>query len=162
LALSTGLLEAKEPRFPSQFLVARGLFLGRGPLRKKQSPGRWTKATVQKIHTIRYKILVDPRSTPYNPCIISVEPNGNREGTVKARLTEQQQDAVMRITTPLDPLQRQAFFKALSQFYRGQETIGDGELYRTLRELQRAHFLYPQINPHIPSHSAKTRRGYVK
>jgi hypothetical protein len=80
---------------------------------------------------------------------------------VKARLTERQQDAVMRITTPLDPLQRQAFLKALSELYRGQE-VGDGELYRTMRELQRAHFLYPQINPHAPNHGLKTRRGYVK
>jgi len=45
----------------------------------------------------------------------------------------------------------------------GQQTIGDGELYRTLRELQKQNFEFPseaEVRP--PNHAAKTRRGYVK
>jgi len=62
----------------------------------------------------------------------------------------------------LDKLQRAAFTSSLLHLLAGREAVGDGELYRTLRELQRAHFLFPVINPHVPNHEAKTRRGCVK
>jgi hypothetical protein len=49
----------------------------------------------------------------------------------------------------LDALQRDAFLTALLQQFTGRTEIGDGELFRTLRELQRQHFRPPSAT-HLP------------
>jgi hypothetical protein len=46
-------------------------------------------------------------------------------------------------------LERDAFLAALLQQFAGRTEIGDGELFRTLRELQRQHFRPPSAT-HIP------------
>ena len=52
------------------------------------------------------------------------------------KLTDSHQWQVIRATNPLDMLQRDAFLAALLQQFAGRTEIGDGELFRTLRELQ--------------------------
>jgi hypothetical protein len=49
----------------------------------------------------------------------------------------------------LDMLQRDAFLAAFLQQFAGRTEIGDGELFRTLRELQRQHFRPPAAT-HLP------------
>jgi hypothetical protein len=78
------------------------------------------------------------------------------------QLTEPQSDAIARATAPLEPLQRQAFLTELLELIRGRVSVGDGELYRSLRELQRTHHVYPTLHGLEPNHSLKTKRGYVK
>lgn len=65
------------------------------------------------------------------------------------KLTDSQQWQVIRATNPLDMLQRDAFLAALLQQFAGRTEIGDGELFRTLRELQRQHFRPPSAT-HLP------------
>jgi hypothetical protein len=65
------------------------------------------------------------------------------------KLTDSQQWQVIRAANPLDMLQRDAFLAALLQQFAGRTEIGDGELFRTLRELQRQH-LRPPSATHLP------------
>ena len=65
------------------------------------------------------------------------------------KLTDSQQWQVIRATNPLDMLQRDAFLVALLQQFAGRTEIGDGELFRTLRDLQREHFRPPSAT-HVP------------
>jgi hypothetical protein len=58
-------------------------------------------------------------------------------------LTDEQQIAVRRAIQPLDRIQRDAFLAALNSLFGERRSIGDGELYHMLRELQRIHFAYP-------------------
>jgi len=74
-------------------------------------------------------------------------------------LTDDQQTAVLRAAYPLQPHQRSAFMATLYTLLEGRHSIGDGELYRVLRELQRQHFSPPIINEHQPSHELKMRRS---
>ena len=61
------------------------------------------------------------------------------------KLTDSQQWQVIRATNPLDMLQRDAFLAALLQQFADRTEIGDGELFRTLRDLQREHFRPPSL-----------------
>ena len=65
------------------------------------------------------------------------------------KLTDSQQWQVIRATNPLDMPQRDAFLAALLLQFAGRTEIGDGELFRTLRELQRRHFRPPSAT-HLP------------
>ena len=56
------------------------------------------------------------------------------------RLTDRQQSAVLRTANPLERYQREAFMTALSLLLNNRSEIGDGELFRILRELQREHY----------------------
>ena len=74
-------------------------------------------------------------------------------------LTDDQQMAILRATAPLEQHQRSAFMATLYSLLAGRHSIGDGELYRFLRELQRQYFSPPIINEHQPSHELKMRRS---
>jgi hypothetical protein len=58
-------------------------------------------------------------------------------------LSENQQQAVLRAVQPLPPFQREAFYAAVAQFFRGRDDLVDGELFRALIALQREHLRYP-------------------
>jgi hypothetical protein len=62
---------------------------------------------------------------------------------VVPRLTEGQQSAVLRAANPLERYQREAFMTALSLLLNNRNEIGDGELFRLLRDLQREHYDFP-------------------
>jgi hypothetical protein len=66
-------------------------------------------------------------------------------------LSEKQQTAVLNATQPLDPYQREAFMIALVQLLAGRTAVGDGQLYRMIRELQRIHFVPPDIRGDYPA-----------
>jgi hypothetical protein len=59
-------------------------------------------------------------------------------------LSDQQQDAIFNAARPLQPSERLAFMAALAELLVGcKRSLGDGELARTLRDLQRQHFRPP-------------------
>ena len=58
-------------------------------------------------------------------------------------LTEQQSLAVIHATRPLQSHERTALLAALEAMLAGRSDVGDGELSRLLRELQRKHFHPP-------------------
>ena len=58
-------------------------------------------------------------------------------------LTDAQQTAIIRATRPLQPAERAAFLAALVALFADRNEIGDGELGRALRDLQREHFQPP-------------------
>ena len=60
-------------------------------------------------------------------------------------LTESQVLAVIHATRPLQPQERVAFTNALETLLAGRHEIGDGELYRNLRELQKKYFHPPPV-----------------
>jgi hypothetical protein len=56
--------------------------------------------------------------------------------------------AVSNLHAPLEPHQRSALLAALPYVFAARSEIGDGELARALRELQREHFVPPRLqNP---------------
>jgi hypothetical protein len=58
-------------------------------------------------------------------------------------LTDAQALAIVHATRPLQEHEQAAFLEALAALLAGRDTIGDGELGRVLRELQRQHFRPP-------------------
>ena len=58
-------------------------------------------------------------------------------------LTDAQTDAITFATRPLQPSERAAFLAALVALFADRNEIGDGELGRALRDLQREHFRPP-------------------
>jgi hypothetical protein len=58
-------------------------------------------------------------------------------------LTESQSLAVIHATRPLAPIVRTAFLTALQGMLAGRSEIGEGGLFRTLRDLQRKFFRPP-------------------
>jgi hypothetical protein len=58
-------------------------------------------------------------------------------------LSDDQLTAVMRAAAPLQPYDREAFLVAVATMFGGREAIGDGELGRAIRELQRLYFKPP-------------------
>jgi hypothetical protein len=58
-------------------------------------------------------------------------------------LTARQQTAIQDATASLPPLQRHALIASLKIWLRNRTDIGDGELFRVLRELQREQLLAP-------------------
>jgi hypothetical protein len=58
-------------------------------------------------------------------------------------LSDQQLTALMTAARPLQPLERSAFLAALAVLLRGRDEVGDGELYRSIKQLQREHFKPP-------------------
>ena len=58
-------------------------------------------------------------------------------------LTEPQRVAIAHAARPLQGLERRAFLNELEELFAGRTEIGDGELGRALRDLQRKHFKPP-------------------
>ena len=58
-------------------------------------------------------------------------------------ITDAQTSAITHATRPLQPSERAAFLEALETLLAGHDEIGDGELGRALRDLQRQHFHPP-------------------
>jgi hypothetical protein len=66
-------------------------------------------------------------------------------------LTDDQQSAVIRAANPLDRTQRDAFIAQLLVAFAGRDEVGDGELFRALRDLQRSVFEPPpRRDPPLP------------
>jgi hypothetical protein len=57
--------------------------------------------------------------------------------------TDSQLDAIFNAGRPLQPQEQQAFLAALGAMFQGRSEIGDGELGRAIRDLQREHFRPP-------------------
>ena len=77
-------------------------------------------------------------------------------------LTAAQADAVWRAAGVLDRHDQHAFLAEVARQFAGRDEIGDGELFRRLRELQRQHHIFPLSTESRASHEAKIKRGYVK
>ena len=58
-------------------------------------------------------------------------------------LTAAQEIAVIHVARPLQGHERAAFMAALETLFAGRNDVGDGELGRALRDLQRKHFRPP-------------------
>jgi hypothetical protein len=79
-------------------------------------------------------------------------------------LSVPQQDAVSRAIRPLSEPEQRAFPASLSRLLANRTAeLGDGELFRLLRELQAANFRPPAMaTNHGASDTSKTSRGYVR
>jgi hypothetical protein len=75
-------------------------------------------------------------------------------------LSDQQLDAVFRAAEPLQPYERCAFLAALARLHSGRSEIGDGEFFRSIRDLQREHFKPPVIE-HPPQRLLRKTRCAV-
>jgi hypothetical protein len=74
-------------------------------------------------------------------------------------LSVPQQDAVSRAIRPLSEPEQRAFLLSRLLANRTAE-LGDGELFRLLRELQAANFRPPaMVTNHGASHTSRTSRG---
>lgn len=60
--------------------------------------------------------------------------------------SDDQLTQIFRAAAPLNPAERVAFLEELAATLRQAPQQGDGQLYRTLRELQRRHFVPPADN----------------
>jgi hypothetical protein len=58
---------------------------------------------------------------------------------IEPNLSEGHQRAVIQAAQPLPPVRREVFYAAVAHLFQGRADVGDGELFRTLRELQREH-----------------------
>jgi hypothetical protein len=75
-------------------------------------------------------------------------------------LTDAQELAIIHATRPLGEPEQHAFLKALGKLFAGRDDIGDGELGRTLRDLQREYFQPPtdaEIHMREPHHRSPRR-----
>jgi hypothetical protein len=57
--------------------------------------------------------------------------------------TDAQLKAIQTAATPLDRFIRSAFLESVAIYFRDRDEIGDGELHRCLKELQREFINYP-------------------
>jgi hypothetical protein len=67
-------------------------------------------------------------------------------------LSDSQLDAIMAASRPLSPPDRVAFLEMIAQELAGHRDLGDGSVYRVVRDLQRKFFSPPDL-----SHSTKYR-----
>ena len=65
-------------------------------------------------------------------------------------LSDDQLDQVMRAARPLPVRDREAFLQAVAEGLRGK-TIGDGEVFRAVRDAQRLFYDAPDLDP-APTH----------
>jgi hypothetical protein len=74
------------------------------------------------------------------------------------RLTDEQLTELLRLCAPLAPPCRDAFLRILAHELRGRRDVGDGELFRTAREVIRSYRLFdpPQL-AHAPGSASKYR-----
>jgi hypothetical protein len=59
-------------------------------------------------------------------------------------LTDEQLSALLRASAPLDRDLREPFLLAVAKALQGREPLGDGEVFRTIREVQRE-FWHPPL-----------------
>jgi hypothetical protein len=59
--------------------------------------------------------------------------------------TDSQLDEIFRVAAPLNPAERAALLEDLARTLRQAPHLGDGLLYRTLRDLQRRYFTPPSV-----------------
>ena len=71
-------------------------------------------------------------------------------------LTDEQMTALLRAAAPLDPDLRSPFLAACARTLQDR-TLGDGEVFRAIREVQRE-FWHPPIETHWPGKYASNRR----
>jgi hypothetical protein len=60
--------------------------------------------------------------------------------------TGAQLDQIFRAAAPLTPAERAAFLEDLASALRAAPCPGDGQLYRTIREVQRRHWDPPNFS----------------
>jgi hypothetical protein len=72
-------------------------------------------------------------------------------------LTDQQLDAVMAASRPLEPWTRRAFFEAVAKELGSCSDPGDGQVFRAIKETQRK-FFNPPIMSAGPQLVHKARR----
>jgi hypothetical protein len=71
-------------------------------------------------------------------------------------LSDSQITAIWSASRPMQPQEREAFLGALGAVFQGRDSVGDGELYRAIRELQRTHFRAPvETERHEPRRQLK-------
>jgi hypothetical protein len=61
-------------------------------------------------------------------------------------LSDAQVRAVFAAAAPLPPSARDAFLLDLAAALQGQENLGDGTVFRLIREVQRRHFDPPRLD----------------
>jgi hypothetical protein len=71
------------------------------------------------------------------------------------RLTDEQLDAIFRAARPLRVGDRDQFLQEVAAALQGQD-LGDGAVYRAIREVQRRHHDPPQMD-HLPQHRRAAR-----
>jgi hypothetical protein len=62
------------------------------------------------------------------------------------QLSDIQLEQIMRAAAPLAPNDRSAFFVEVATALRGQ-TLGDGAVFRVVREIQERYFRPPELLP---------------
>ena len=67
----------------------------------------------------------------------------------------------MRAAQPLAPRDRGPFLQDLADALKGRNGIGDGELFRAIREVQRRHWDAPVMPGHEPHGRRATRAERV-
>jgi hypothetical protein len=60
--------------------------------------------------------------------------------------SDDQLDQIFRAAAPLNPAERVAFLEDLASTLRQASHLGDGVVYRMVREVQRRHFNPPETN----------------
>ena len=73
-------------------------------------------------------------------------------------LTERQQSGRPQRRKRAGQAPEDAFLAALTHLLQGRNEIGDGELCRTLRDLQREHFRPPDLGSRGVDHKQKIRK----
>lgn len=58
------------------------------------------------------------------------------------RLSDAQLVEIFRLTKPLAPACRDEFLERLAQAFQGRHELGDGELFRTARDIIKANHLF--------------------
>ena len=72
---------------------------------------------------------------------------GKSESSIPLSFSDEQLTQIFRATAPLTPDQRLAFLEDLANSLRqASHPLGDGLVYRTVREVQRRHFDPPAID----------------
>jgi hypothetical protein len=71
----------------------------------------------------------------------------NNRGFMSSRpsFSDSQLDQIFRAAKPLNPAERAAFLEDLASELRQAPHLGDGALYRTLRDLQRRYYTPPEV-----------------
>lgn len=69
-------------------------------------------------------------------------------------LTDEQLTEIYRLTTPLAPAYRVEFLERLAQAFQGRDELGDGELFRTARDIIERNHLF-----RAPSSFETSERG---
>jgi hypothetical protein len=67
-------------------------------------------------------------------------------------LSDEQLSAVFDAARPLPRASREAFLLDLATALQGQENLGDGTVFRLIREVQRWHFDPPQFDERSEPH----------